>query len=694
MSHPDVIYVVFCRIDGIKTMASDVVAASVDVLAKVIQAATAKSSPEEALVSHSSVYGRFALVPGRVTLALELAKTILKDSARKGVKLAVGIAGGRVESTQDLLEDNVAGVVVNRAARLAHLPDGNGKIVVEKHAALDAINAMSKYETAFTPEQESQVKKTNLFYRWFSTEPVAPGNLHYKRPSSHTESVHVVVYDIVEFSALNLTGLRLIVGKLRVCVSEALRALGVSDPRQADGRFWYAPAGDGGVIVFRGGSEAWTFATKLREQAVANDLPIRIGIATGQAVVLQGLPVGRGIFEADAISALPPKGDIAASDRFWNETLEASERQGWDSQVIESYPSALLLTPTTRSARTKRNGGTEPKGKSERGRKVKNGHDPLVPEPVVTSKPTGPIDRTTVVRTISGFAPSDMAEVVNSIEGAARHISRQGTVPEQAAELIRWAESSTGPGLEAVQKWLVEFLTSRRASPVPGASSSPKAPPPSRAPARPGAKSTAPRPAREGAGSTRAVEARSGKSRARTGSSDRAGARVNARRKDYQDRIRSPLEKKLESLGRDEGKPQRTLDRVASALEIKNAPRDEVRLQKSIMDHLLDAGDGQAIPRLNKLYLDLCKEPQGQARGLHRGLHRPPPSALLLLGGDRERRTPVGAPEACHHRGSRFLDARRGFCHGRPRRRLDMFRAARRRPAGQTCGPGGHAPDR
>ena len=35
---------------------------------------------------------------------------------------------------------------------------------------------------------------------------------------------------------------------------------------------------------------------------------------------------------------------------------------------------------------------------------------------------------------------------------AAAHISRQGTVAEQVAELIRWAESPTGPGLAAVEE--------------------------------------------------------------------------------------------------------------------------------------------------------------------------------------------------------------------------------------------------
>ncbi len=71
--------------------------------------------------------------------------------------------------------------------------------------------------------------------------------------------------------------------------------------------------------------------------------------------------------------------------------------------------------------------------------------------------PTGPIDRATLVRTVSGLAPSDMAMLLTLIEGAARHVSRHGTVPEQAAELIRWAESSTGPGLEAIRRALENF---------------------------------------------------------------------------------------------------------------------------------------------------------------------------------------------------------------------------------------------
>jgi hypothetical protein len=82
------------------------------------------------------------------------------------------------------------------------------------------------------------------------------------------------------------------------------------------------------------------------------------------------------------------------------------------------------------------------------------------PVSVGTPPPVAPgraVDRPTLVRTVSGLGPSDMARLVMLVEGAASHVSRHGTVPEQAAELVRWAESSTGPGLAAIQEALETF---------------------------------------------------------------------------------------------------------------------------------------------------------------------------------------------------------------------------------------------
>ena len=59
--------------------------------------------------------------------------------------------------------------------------------------------------------------------------------------------------------------------------------------------------------------------------------------------------------------------------------------------------------------------------------------------------------RVALVRELSSLAPADWATLVTMIPEAGSHISRQGTVPEQVAELVRWAESPTGPGLAAVE---------------------------------------------------------------------------------------------------------------------------------------------------------------------------------------------------------------------------------------------------
>ena len=66
---------------------------------------------------------------------------------------------------------------------------------------------------------------------------------------------------------------------------------------------------------------------------------------------------------------------------------------------------------------------------------------------------TPAMDRLTLVRTLTDLTPADFATLIAMIPGAARQLSRV-SVPEQAGELIRWAESSTGPGLAAIEEAL------------------------------------------------------------------------------------------------------------------------------------------------------------------------------------------------------------------------------------------------
>jgi hypothetical protein len=72
-----------------------------------------------------------------------------------------------------------------------------------------------------------------------------------------------------------------------------------------------------------------------------------------------------------------------------------------------------------------------------------------------------PLDRKALVGFLTRLAPSDFAMLVTLVEGAAPHVSRSSTIPEQVAELIRWAESSTGPGLAA----LIDAVASLRQAP-------------------------------------------------------------------------------------------------------------------------------------------------------------------------------------------------------------------------------------
>src|SRR5262249_40348480 len=65
-------------------------------------------------------------------------------------------------------------------------------------------------------------------------------------------------------------------------------------------------------------------------------------------------------------------------------------------------------------------------------------------------KQMGDLKRLTLVKDMSGLDPADWATFVTVIPGATSHISRQGTVAEQVADLVRWAESTTGPGLAAI----------------------------------------------------------------------------------------------------------------------------------------------------------------------------------------------------------------------------------------------------
>jgi hypothetical protein len=84
-----------------------------------------------------------------------------------------------------------------------------------------------------------------------------------------------------------------------------------------------------------------------------------------------------------------------------------------------------------------------------------------VPPQVTTAAnptiPLPPMERLTLVKTLAALSPTTFDTLIAAIPKAAQHISRQGTIPEKAAELIRWAESPPGCGLPVIEKTLRVF---------------------------------------------------------------------------------------------------------------------------------------------------------------------------------------------------------------------------------------------
>jgi hypothetical protein len=74
-----------------------------------------------------------------------------------------------------------------------------------------------------------------------------------------------------------------------------------------------------------------------------------------------------------------------------------------------------------------------------------------------STRPLPQMDRLAFVRTLAAVSPSDFELLVAAIPNAAPQVSRQGTIAEKAAELVRWAESPSGCGLPAVERVLAGF---------------------------------------------------------------------------------------------------------------------------------------------------------------------------------------------------------------------------------------------
>ena len=108
---------------------------------------------------------------------------------------------------------------------------------------------------------------------------------------------------------------------------------------------WYAPAGDGGALIFQTHLSAlvWTFAVALGTRPHAVAWTCTLVCTSARSYVTQRCPVGPAVLTADRASAKVPTGNLGVSRVFW-EALRAQDREGWPVQPIEDAPDLLQVS--------------------------------------------------------------------------------------------------------------------------------------------------------------------------------------------------------------------------------------------------------------------------------------------------------------------------------------------------------------
>ncbi len=338
---PNPLYVVFCRLCFEPGIANDTNAAMQQVLLDAANEVS-KDSSLQVCIERPSPYGRFLGLP-QAAKALDAGQRILDHACKHGVRLAVGVAAeARIAEVRDVDRKNVIGPTINMAARLAFHPDGVGQVLATPSVADAAQLEAASYRDCFGPLHKDAVKRTPVQFRALMRQVGSlPGP---PQAAEQLASVSAVVYDIQDYSSLDLDDQRNTFETLNREVVEQLQAVGATDIMRSN-LLWYAPAGDGGGMLFDSGraDAAWTFARSLCN-ACKGRVPIRIGIATGTVAVLaRGLPVGGAILIADALSSYPPAGEICVSRTFWN-GRSASVRKQWQpvSQSLRPEHAKLL----------------------------------------------------------------------------------------------------------------------------------------------------------------------------------------------------------------------------------------------------------------------------------------------------------------------------------------------------------------
>jgi class 3 adenylate cyclase len=342
-------YIVFCRLMGLETAENPQIAYAFFELTRILN--TQCKLIDDASV-HTSVFGRFVVVRSGVVDAIRLAKAVVQDTDNLNVDVAIGIAAGPIQQIHDLAKTNWVGHSINLAARLASVASAPGSISVSHDVVEDCEDADGDLANCFGPELVGRVKATELKYHLIAAKEskklaAAP------RMNVKSENAHVVLYDIVKFSEQDPDRQADLAEGIRRRVEIALHSIGGLTPENL--KSCYTSGGDGGGLVFRDGEQsgairAWTFAKSLRDRS--RDIPIRIGIATGQIVFWEDAPpLGQGIFVAERASSFPQTGGICCHSTFWKRELPTADKLGWEESATPKAPDFFAVESNANRSR-------------------------------------------------------------------------------------------------------------------------------------------------------------------------------------------------------------------------------------------------------------------------------------------------------------------------------------------------------
>jgi class 3 adenylate cyclase len=220
----------------------------------------------------------------------------------------------------------------------------------------------------------------------------------------------------------------------------------------------YKNTGDGAIVALETSEKASRFAETLHEAAQAHNLKkdpsaqrhFRVGIWTDTVILdrqetagghFVGFEMaGTAIANAVRLEGACRTGEVLISPDTWGDLPKAMRKLYGDQVEVKGKRGERFRAHRRKVVDP---APWDPNAPSPN--PVPEPHEEAAMRPAV--KPTTPVDRTELLIALYDLSPTDLAKLVTTLPGASAQVTKNAPVPDQVAELIRWAESSSGPGL-------------------------------------------------------------------------------------------------------------------------------------------------------------------------------------------------------------------------------------------------------